>query len=63
MGIRDGNINDFLLTDLISGGSLEVFDHNKYPDHTEHSVILRFAGGKEVSFMVAVKMAVSFFNG
>ena len=57
------NKNDFLFKDLISVGSIEVFDHNKYPDYTEHQVILRLAGEKEISPMVAVKMAVSFFNG
>jgi len=45
MEIRGWNINDFLLTGLISGGSLEVLDHNKYPDHTEYEVTLGLAGG------------------
>ncbi len=63
MEIRDGDTDDFFFTDLISGGSLEVFEHNKYPDHTRHEVILRLAGRKEISPMVAVKMAVSFLDG
>jgi len=46
MEIRDGDAKDFLFADLISGRSVEVSDHNKYPCHTEHEVILRLAGGK-----------------
>jgi len=56
MEIRDGDINGFLFTDLISGGPIEVFDHNKYPDHTEHYIILRLAREKEISPMVPMKM-------
>jgi len=41
MEIRDGDAEDFSFTDLISGRSVEVSDHNKYPDHTEHEVMLR----------------------
>jgi hypothetical protein len=40
-----------------------TYDHSKYPDQTEHRVILRIAGEKEISPMVAVRMGVNFFYG
>ncbi len=37
--------------------------NNKYPDQTEHRVILRMAGEKEISPMVAMRMGVNVFYG
>jgi hypothetical protein len=40
-----------------------VYDFSKYPNQTEHRVILRVAGEKEISPMVAMRMGVNFFYG
>jgi hypothetical protein len=40
-----------------------VYDFSKYPHQTEHRVILRIAGEKEISPMVAMRMGVNFFYG
>jgi hypothetical protein len=52
--------NDFMLSII---PALFVFDHSKYPDQTEHRVILRIAGEKEISPMVAMRMGLNFFFG
>jgi hypothetical protein len=40
-----------------------VYDFSKYPNQTEHRVILKIAGEKEISPMVAMRMGVNFFYG
>jgi len=40
-----------------------TYDQSKYPHQTEHRVILRIAGEKEISPMVAMRMGVNFFYG
>jgi hypothetical protein len=40
-----------------------VYDFSKYPNQTEHRVILKIAGEKEISPMVAIRMGVNFFYG
>jgi len=40
-----------------------VYDFSKYPNQTEHRVILRIAGEKEISPMVAMRMGVNFIYG
>lgn len=56
------NKNDFSLTQSTVGfwGTL---DQENYPDHTEHRVILRLSGEKEISPMVALRIGMNFFYG
>ena len=41
----------------------DVFDHKKYPDLTDHQIILKLSGEKEFSPMVAMRMGLNFFYG
>ena len=44
-----------------STGDWGAIDYSKYPDQTEHRVILGLAGEKEISPMVAMRMGLNFF--
>ena len=54
------NKNNFILS--TTPASVE-YDYSKYPDQTEHRVLLRLAGEKEISPMVALRMGLDFFYG
>jgi hypothetical protein len=59
------NKNDFLLsrttpTSIMMGSN---YDFSKYPNQTENRVILKLAGEKEISPMVALRMGLDFFYG
>jgi hypothetical protein len=56
------NKNDYFLSET-QIGSLTVLDYSKYPDQTEHRVILRIAGEREISSMVAMRIGLNFFYG
>jgi hypothetical protein len=56
------NKNDFSIIER-SGGTVFFWDHANYPDHTEHQVILKLSGEKEVTPMVALRMGLNFFYG
>jgi hypothetical protein len=48
----------------VGGGTGNTFwDNIKYPDQTEHRIILRLLGEKELSPMVALRMGFNFFYG
>jgi hypothetical protein len=56
------NKNNFWLIER-SPAFWSAFDHSKYSDQTEHRVILRLAGEKEISPMFAMRMGLNFFYG
>jgi hypothetical protein len=55
------NKNDFLLN--FSEGLIDIQDQPGFPKHTEHQIILKFAGEKELSPMIAMRMGLNFFYG
>jgi hypothetical protein len=54
------NKNNFILS--TTPASVD-YDFSEYPDQTEHRVILKLAGEKEISPMVALRMGFDFFYG
>lgn len=56
------NKNDFSIIQR-SGGTVFFWDHANYPDHTEHQVILKLSGEKELSPLIALRMGLNFFYG
>jgi hypothetical protein len=64
-GIYYGYLRDkteFNLERLI-GASHEFFDNSDYPRQTEHRVILRLSGEKELSSSFAMRLGMNFFYG
>jgi hypothetical protein len=55
------NKNDFLLN--LSGELIDIQDQPDFPKHTEHRIILRLVGEKELSPMIAMRMGLNFFYG
>ena len=44
-------------------GDFTFINYSKYPDHTEHQIILRLAGEKEITPMFAMRMGLNLFYG
>jgi hypothetical protein len=59
------NKNDFFISmyPIATSGTGGDYDFSKYPNQTEHRVILKLAGEKEISPMVALRMGLDFFYG
>jgi hypothetical protein len=57
------NKNNFILNGSSPGPFSQVWDHSNYPDQTEHRVILRLAGEKELSPVFVMRMGLNFFYG
>ena len=56
------NRNNFVFG-LLSAAGPELFDQSKYPDETEHEVIIRLAGEKELSPMMIIRSGLEFSYG
>jgi hypothetical protein len=57
------NKNNFTIDATPLGGPTFIYDYTDYPDHTEHQIILRLAGEKEISPTVAMRAGLNFFYG
>jgi len=57
------NKNNFMFNASSAGPFFQTWDSSNYPDQTEHRVILRIAGEKELSPMFAMRMGLNFFYG
>jgi hypothetical protein len=44
-------------------GDWAMVDHSNYPDQTEHRVVMKIAGEKELTPMFAMRMGLNFFYG
>ena len=57
------NKNNFMFNVSSPGPFFQTWDNSNYPDQTEHRVVLRLAGEKELSPMFAMRMGLNFFYG